>query len=61
VKDNSRLIGWLIAMILALLFLLTVAYSCVSVRVQTGEDNQYEGQTKESTGVESNINKKDSL
>ena len=34
---------------------------CVSVRIVSGEDNGYEGATKNATGVESNINKRDSL
>ena len=54
-KQNERLIAWFIAFVLALIFLLFQALSCVSVRVQTGEDNKYEGQTKETTGIDSDV------
>ena len=54
-KQNERLIAWFIAFVLALIFLLFQALGCVSVRVITGEGNQYEGQSKETTGIDSDV------
>ena len=54
-RQNERLIAWLIALFLAILFLVFQMVSCVQVRVVTGEDNKYEGSDKTSKGIESNI------
>ena len=54
-RQNERLIAWFIAFVLALIFLLFQALSCVQVRVVTGEGNQYEGSDKTSTGIDSDI------
>ena len=54
-RQNERLIAWLIALFLAILFLVFQMVSCVQVRVVTGKDNQYEGSDKTSTGIDSDI------
>ena len=52
---NERFLGWLIALILALIFMMWQMVSCVSVRVITGEGHDYEGSDKTSTGIDSDV------
>jgi len=60
-REDQRFLGWLIAIIMAMIFLLWQAVGCVQVRVVTGEGNEYEGSTKEQTGIETNLSDGDTL
>lgn len=39
-----------------IIIVLIIIFGCVSVRVQTGEGNAYEGATKSTKGIETNLN-----
>ena len=56
-REDQRFLGWLIAIIMAMIFLLWQAVGCVSVRVVTGE-NEYEGsdKTNTTTGIDAKNN-----
>ena len=56
-RHNERFIGWLIALIMALVFFIYIAMSCVNVKIMTGGDAESD---KESNAIKNTI-QKDSL
>lgn len=54
IKDENRFLGWLIALILAMIFMIYQMMSCVSIRIMTEDDD-------EKTGVSTEIQKLDSI